>query len=500
MLRRKTFWIVLLLILLAAAGGGYYYYQNLFLPSQAQAEADPLQTARVRQGDLTVSASGAGSLVPAQEAALGFRSGGVLVEVSVQPGDPVAAGQVLARLDDGEVRAQLAQAEASLHLAELKLTGSEAAVAQTEANLRLAQLKLDELLADPDAAALAVARANLDSAQADLAALLAGPTDDEITIALADLEQAAINVQQAQAAYDKVAWAGDVGTSPQAAALQAATLAYQKALATYQQKVAGPTAAQIAAAEAKVAQARQQYEALLEGADAADVAAAQIGLEQAQMAREAAQRDVAAAEIGRDQAQLAVEAARRDLAALELRAPFAGTVTAVNASPGETVGTAPLVTLADLSRIQIEFYLDETDLDKLAVGHSVEVEFDALPDLIFPGEVVRINPTLVVVDGVPAASALAALEPPTTNPAAARLMPGMNAAVEVIAGRTEDALLVPVEALRELGPGQYAVFVLVDQQPTLRPVEVGLQDFTYAEILSGLEQGDVVTTGTVATE
>jgi hypothetical protein len=56
-----------------------------------------------------------------------------------------------------------------------------------------------------------------------------------------------------------------------------------------------------------------------------------------------------------------------------------------------------------------------------------------------------------------------------------------------------------VEALREISDGQYAVFVMVDGQPELRMVEVGLMDYTYAEILSGLEQGDVVTTGIVAT-
>ncbi len=60
--------------------------------------------------------------------------------------------------------------------------------------------------------------------------------------------------------------------------------------------------------------------------------------------------------------------------------------------------------------------------------------------------------------------------------------------------------MVPVEALRELAPGQYAVFIMVDGEPTLRVVEVGLIDFTSAEIVSGLEKGDVVSTGIVDTE
>ena len=72
--------------------------------------------------------------------------------------------------------------------------------------------------------------------------------------------------------------------------------------------------------------------------------------------------------------------------------------------------------------------------------------------------------------------------------------------MEVIAGRAQNVLLVPVEALRELSPGQYAVFVMVDGEPQMRQVEVGLMDYAYAEIISGLEQRDEVSTGIVATE
>jgi len=104
-----------------------------------------------------------------------------------------------------------------------------------------------------------------------------------------------------------------------------------------------------------------------------------------------------------------------------------------------------------------------------------------------------------MVDGVPAVRGVAVLD--AESAARPQMLPaGLNAAVEIIGGRTEDALLVPVEALRELGPGEYAVFVMVDGEPTLRVVEVGLMDFTYAEIISGLEPGDVVSTGVVETE
>jgi hypothetical protein len=60
--------------------------------------------------------------------------------------------------------------------------------------------------------------------------------------------------------------------------------------------------------------------------------------------------------------------------------------------------------------------------------------------------------------------------------------------------------LVPVEALKELAPGSYSVFVVVDGQLNPRPVQVGLMDISYAEITSGLEQGEIVSTGAVETE
>jgi HlyD family secretion protein len=69
---------------------------------------------------------------------------------------------------------------------------------------------------------------------------------------------------------------------------------------------------------------------------------------------------------------------------------------------------------------------------------------------------------------------------------------GLNAAVDVSAGRAEGAVLVPVEALRELSPGEYAIFVMEVGEPKLRTVEVGLMDFTMAEITSGLEPGEIV--------
>jgi len=181
-----------------------------------------------------------------------------------------------------------------------------------------------------------------------------------------------------------------------------------------------------------------------------------------------------------------------------IRAPFAGRIVSTSASVGEAVGTGAVVTMVDSGLGRVRFYLEESDLDKVAAGNPVTVVFDALPDRDFPGQVDRVDPVLVTVDGTVAIQAWATLDPIE----GARLLPlGVSAEVEIVAGSTSRALLVPVQALRELSPGQYAVFVVeADGALRLRPVQVGIRDFANAEILSGLEQGEVVSTGAVATQ
>ncbi len=77
----------------------------------------------------------------------------------------------------------------------------------------------------------------------------------------------------------------------------------------------------------------------------------------------------------------------------------------------------------------------------------------------------------------------------------------MSAEVEIIAGEAKNTLLVPAQALRELAAGSYAVFVVQpDGQLKLTPVTIGLRDFANVQILSGLQAGDVVSTGTVETK
>lgn len=257
--RRKALLGLAALAVLLAGGAGWYYVSGARAATPTPVPAT--KTARVRKGDLTITASGTGSLVPATQANLGFKSAGRLAELPIQVGSRMEAGAVLARLDDSDAKVAVAQAEIAVRLAELKLTqltrgADAAALAGAQAGLAAARADLVRLTTPATAADLTAARENLTAAQKALATLQAGPRPEDVTMAAADLEKAAVAVQKAQADYDKVAYRGDIGSLPQSAALQQATLDYEKAKANYALKSAGPTDEQLAAARAKVSQAQ----------------------------------------------------------------------------------------------------------------------------------------------------------------------------------------------------------------------------------------------------
>jgi HlyD family secretion protein len=502
MFRSKIFWIVLVALVLVATGGGYYYHNNASLQAQ-QPEAEVIATGKVIRGDLVITASGSGTLVPSSEIAVGFRSGGRLADVLVEVGDMVEAGQPLARLDDVDAQDQVAQAEIALRQAELDLSellegAVPADLAAAQASLSSAKANLTALTSPAGDQDLLSARENLKSAREALADLKAGPDPDEVEIAKTNLTLAEMNVRTAQAAYDQIAWQDNVGSSQQANDLWQATTNYEQVHAEYQEALEGATDEELASARSQVALAQAQLDALLEGPEPDEVAAAEAQLSQAQVQIDellsgASAKDLETAELGVAQARLNLESARRDLEDTVLVAPVAGTATAVSAQAAELVGTEAIVTLADLQEPQVLFWVEEADLMSVSPGNAVNIVFEALPDYAYPGVVLSVDPVLVDVDGTPAVQSYANVDL-AAHPVS--LLSGMNVEVEVIAGEARDAVLVPLQALRELGPEQYTVFVVLPNgELQMRFVEIGLRDYVNAEILSGLEPGEIVSTG-----
>jgi multidrug efflux pump subunit AcrA (membrane-fusion protein) len=508
-MKTKTIWRIVLIVIVVAAltAGGLYLYKNRTTSAQAP-EEPALQTATVRRGDLVISATGAGSVIPAAEVSIGFAGGGQLVDLPISVGSSVQAGAVLARVDDTDARnaveqARLSLAQAELQIDELNEAPTAAELASARTSLASAQATLESRRQSGTDSEIGAARQSLASTQAKLDELLAGPSAEDLATAQANLRLAEIDVQSAQREYDKVSWRPEIGTLSQSATLEAATLAYEKAKAAYATATEGASDSEIASARASVAQAQSSLNSLLNGSTAEEIAAAQASVEQAQaqfddLVDGPSETELKSAEINVRQAELSLATAEQQLAETVLAAPFTGTIMSVDANVGERVGSTPFVGLADIEQPLVEVYLDETDLDKVGIDYEAEITFDALPDQIFTGHVIEVDPELTNSNGVTAVRALVQLDGESLAQSPA-LPIGLNATVDVIAGRATQALLVPIEALREISAGSYAVFVMKDGTPKLTTVKIGLMDLTYAEIVSGLNQGDEVTTGIVET-
>jgi multidrug resistance efflux pump len=283
-------------------------------------------------------------------------------------------------------------------LEELKTGARRQEIEAAQASVEAAQAQLARVQAGARVEEIIAAEAALAGAQATLQKLKEGPSKGELIAAQADLANAEASLQQAQAAYDRVKSEPDILARPQSLQLQQATNAYQAAKARLGVLQEGPSAADLAAAQAQVQQAQAQLDALKAPARPAAVAAAEAEIRRAQAQLEMLQsgarpETIAAAEAELAAAQASLEQAQVALVETELRAPFAGTVAALDVQSGEQVAPgSPIVQLADLSAWQIETDdLTELNVVRIQEGDVAAVTFDAIPDLEMTGQIVRIE-------------------------------------------------------------------------------------------------------------
>ncbi len=461
---------IILAALVVLASSGFAYYKLVYQPSQVE-ETPAYNTSKVRTGDISITASGVGSILPSQNVSIGFPINGNLSEINVQLGDVVSAGQVLAKLDSLDIQAQLATDQLNLLTAQQALDDLYKDLPSDQANAQAALLTAQKNLADANYALNAYTTQRCDAASIVL-------YNGNLVLAQNKYNEALENYNSysSDSEYDE----GKI-------------VAYEK---LYLAEVALKTA------QSTLAYCTGAADSWTTEDYSASVAIAQVALEKAEAQVELLQGGpdpdkLAIAEAKLEQVKLQLETTRRDLEKTNLVAPISGTVTGLNATLGQSVSNSPLITIESLDQMVLRFFVEEQDIYLLKVGNPVLVTFNAFPNNPLSGQITYIEPTLTSVDGNPAAVAWASFNPSGD----VTLLSGMSADVEVVAGEAKGALLVPVQALRELAPGSYAVFkVQADGSLKMVPVTVGLKDYANAEILSGLKAGDLISTGAVETK
>jgi HlyD family secretion protein len=472
--RRIMLFALLAVVLVAAGGGGYALWRKYDASSQSQAST--LQTATVTRGDVKLFSSGTGDLVSAAQATFGFRTSGQVTAVLVNVGDVVDAGQVLATLDDTSAQLQYQQAVQSLGeltspsaVATAKLAVADDQVNVVNTRATLAYLISPEVLYWQEQ--VTAKEQALQQAQDEAAANPSPEADKKVRDAERDLKIAQSQLAQAQLDY----WNDYVPSTFLTTVTNGRTRTKQ---------VIPPSDADIAQAWANYELAKetlaedQDYLTALttgtipEGATGTKIAALQQARENVTSAKQAVDDTV-------------------------LYAPIHGTVLSLGFAVGDTAGGSTTVLIADLDQpYTLEIYLDQSDWANIQTGYTADVTFDLLPNDVYTGKVISIDPTLSSTGGNLYVHAYVKLDSDLKS-----VLPlGATASVDVVAAEAQNVLMVPLEALHEISPGQYMVFVQVNGQLEVRSVEVGLQDATHAEIKSGLNEGDVVTTGIAVTQ
>ena len=337
---------------------------------------------------------------PERWSELHFTTAGEVVEVLVEPGTQVQAGDTIARLDAIYVEARIQEADAAL--------------ATARAQLALTQ-------GGPRPEAIAAAEAQVTAAEGGITRAIA--LCDQLTIESRDAQMAAVRADLAAAQAEKRRleaqrlWAEDGGDRERAANLRAEITVVEQRIAAAQTRLAvipRAFAAQILVAETGVRVAEAQR----------DIAVAKLALVQAGPRVE----EVAVAEAAVQQAEVALAAAQVALPDTELRAPFAGTITQVLAEVGDTVAPErPVAVLATLDRLQARTRdLQETGVVHVAIGQIVALKADALPGQTFTGRVAQVKAQSVLYRGDVTYPVIITLEDD-----ASALLWGMKAVVEI---------------------------------------------------------------------
>lgn len=452
-MRKWTLYIVIAALILG--GGGWLILQHQSANSAPSHQ--PTETAIVQRGELSVTVEAAGSLAPSTEFTLAFPVAGKVYEMPVVEGQTVKQGELLARLEENiqaEADFQTLFTDVGVAQAELALTNAQDSLAHTVDHLAYL-IGLDAYYWEKQLA----------QTEEMLAALNQDPnaTTEQKVEAQKWMDEARgwrdyyreLNIKKLEKEYKVFKTIRMKGHTRR----------------IYLYSVYYKVDTELILAYANLEDAK----ILLQDAEAA--------LKIVKNGPSALQSPLTA--LGPEMARL--EKNRQNMENTRLTAQTDGIVTALNFQTGEYVTPGkPVAVIGNLTNLEAEVNLDETDIPHIQIGMMVVVSVDAFPSRQLTGQVMEIALSANVQSGV-------VLYPVTVrlNPTDIPLRSGMTVNVAFPVEKRTDTLLVPYRAVETEGGQVYVTRVTVSGSEHV-VVTMGLVTDTQIEILSGIQEGNIV--------
>ncbi|MBE9030696.1 efflux RND transporter periplasmic adaptor subunit [filamentous cyanobacterium LEGE 11480] len=470
----KTWLIGLLAVGLV---GGVIGFQGIRRQRESEDKLTAL-TVPVQSSDVALQVQGTGTIQPIRNVNVSPKVAGRVQQLFFDQGDQVRSGQVIAKMDDQDVRAE---------------------VAQSTANLQSARARLLTLRSPSRSEAVAQARAGVVQANAsvDQALSEARRTQSEVTSAQSEVIRANGAVADAQAKLDlaktklkrqrQLAAAGAISQNSLDEFVQQAKSAEEsmiqaKAQRSQAQSRVAQAQAQVKQAAARVAQVRAQRDSAQAQRNQQNTLGSAGEISQAQ-----AQVDVAAAQL---------QAAQNRLNETAIRAPFDGVITQRYATVGAFVTPTTQASAAGSGATSTSIFglanglevlarVPEVDIARIRAGQVVEIRADAYPDQKFEGTVQRIAPEAVNEQSVTYFQVRVKIQTGLD-----KLRSGMNVDLNFTGDQLNNATLVPTVAI-VTKKGQAGVLVPgKDNKPEFKPIEIGASVKDQTQVLSGIAEGD----------
>jgi HlyD family secretion protein len=500
------FGIPVLLLILGPGGQGKNLW-NLVMPDRSAASQ---VTQQVTRKTVPISISANGTVNADRSINLSPKTAGLIKTLLVKEGDRVRAGQVIATMDDSNLRGQIIQAQGQLAQQQANLQRLQAGnrpedIAKAQAQLTEVQANLQLLKAGNRPEDIAKAQAQLAEAQSNLQQLQAGNRPQEIAQTAARLQQARATLKQRESdwrRYQELYQAGaisqqtleqkradrDVSQSQVADAQQALSL-----------QSAGTRPELIAQAKARVEQQAQALAVLKAGNRSEQIVQAQAKVEQQAQTLAALRAGNRAEDIAQAQAQVqaaqgALQSIQSQLTDTQVTSPFDGVVLKKYADIGSFVSpslsggssSSSSILMMASDRLQVVVNLSEAQIAQVRLGQVVTIKADAVPGQKFTGKVAQIAPQATVSQNV------TSFEVRVDISGATALKVGMNVDAEFAVGELANALFLPNAAIVRQATGTGVYIMGADRKPVWQAIRTGRTVAGQTEVQSGLQGNELV--------